>query len=348
MSHVMHTYKRLPVTFERGEGCWLWDKQGKRYLDALAGIAVCGVGYSHPRLVKAISEQAARLVHTSNLYEIERQEQLGERLAALSGMDEVFFCNSGCEANEAAIKVARLYGHGKGIDAPAIIVLEKAFHGRTIATLSATGSRKVQAGFEPLVPGFIHHHQPHAFKDVFAHLPVAEASEAASRLAADLVGRMVENEDPETVAAIIVEPMSISAAGFVVPHDAYYRRLREICDKHHVLLIYDEIITGFGRLGEWFGANFYGVAPDLLCVGKGMGGGYVPISAVIVAGQVWEAFLGDPAERREFHHGHTFAGNPVASAAGCAAIDEMEARDLPGNAKAQGAYVRSQIGRAHV
>ena len=147
----------------------------------------------------------------------------------------------------------------------------------------------------------------------------------------------------ETVAAIIVEPMSISAAGFVVPHDAYYRRLREICDKHHVLLIYDEIITGFGRLGEWFGANFYGVAPDLLCVGKGMGGGYVPISAVIVAGQVWEAFLGDPAERREFHHGHTFAGNPVASAAGCAAIDEMEARDLPGNAKAQGAYVRSRL-----
>ena len=155
MSHVMHTYKRLPVTFERGEGCWLWDKQGKRYLDALAGIAVCGVGHSHPRLVKAISEQAAQLVHTSNLYEIERQEQLGDRLAAISGMDEVFFCNSGCEANEAAIKVARLYGHGKGIDTPAIIVLEKAFHGRTIATLSATGSRKVQAGFEPLVPGFV-------------------------------------------------------------------------------------------------------------------------------------------------------------------------------------------------
>ena len=155
MSHVMNTYKRLPVAFERGEGCWLWDKQGKRYLDALAGIAVVGIGHSHPRFVQALTAQAAKLVHTSNIYEIEHQEALGARLAAISGMDEIFFCNSGCEANEAAIKIARLYGHHKGIEMPAIIVMEKAFHGRTIATLSATGSRKVQAGFEPLVPGFV-------------------------------------------------------------------------------------------------------------------------------------------------------------------------------------------------
>ena len=155
MTHVMNTYKRLPVALERGEGCWVLDKNGKRYSDAQSGIAVCGLGHSHPRLVRAITAQAGKLIHTSNLYEIDLQEQLADRLAAISGMSEVFFCNSGCEANEAAIKIARLYGHRKNVEMPAIVVLEKAFHGRTIATLSATGSRKVQAGFEPLVPGFV-------------------------------------------------------------------------------------------------------------------------------------------------------------------------------------------------
>jgi hypothetical protein len=206
MSHVMNTYARLPVAFERGEGAWLWDTQGKRYLDALAGIAVCGVGHSHPRLTAVLREQLGRLVHTSNLYEITLQERLADRLAQLSGMDSVFFCNSGCEANEAAIKLARYYGHQKNIEAPAIVVMEKAFHGRTIATLSATGSRKVQAGFEPLVAGFVRV----PFDDLDAARRVAESN--------------------RSVVAVMVELIQ-GEGGINVCHPGYLRGLREICNE---------------------------------------------------------------------------------------------------------------------
>ena len=308
MSHVMHTYKRLPVTFERGEGCWLWDKQGKRYLDALAGIAVCGVGHSHPRLVKAISEQAAQLVHTSNLYEIERQEQLGDRLAAISGMDEVFFCNSGCEANEAAIKVARLYGHGKGIDTPAIIVLEKAFHGRTIATLSATGSRKVQAGFEPLVPGFVRV----PFDDLAAVRKVASNN--------------------HNVVAVLVELIQ-GEGGINICHDDYLQGLREICDANGWLLMLDEVQSGIGRTGKWFAFQHSGVKPDVMTLAKGLASG-VPIGACMVSGRATSVF-------KPGNHGSTFGGNPLACAAALATLSIIEDEKLMANAVAIGEFINS-------
>ena len=310
MSHVMHTYKRLPVTFERGEGCWLWDKQGKRYLDALAGIAVCGVGHSHPRLVKAISEQAARLVHTSNLYEIERQEQLGERLAALSGMDEAFFCNSGCEANEAAIKVARLYGHGNGIDAPAIIVLEKAFHGRTIATLSATGSRKVQAGFEPLVPGFVRV----PFDDLAAVRKVAENN--------------------HNVVAVLVELIQ-GEGGINICHDDYLNGLREICDANGWLLMLDEVQSGIGRTGKWFAFQHSGVKPDVMTLAKGLASG-VPIGACLTAGPATGVF-------KPGNHGSTFGGNPLACAAALETLAIIEDEKLMANAIAMGEFIHAGL-----
>ncbi len=308
MSHVMHTYKRLPVTFERGEGCWLWDKQGKRYLDALAGIAVCGVGHSHPRLVKTISEQAAQLVHTSNLYEIERQEQLGDRLAAISGMDEVFFCNSGCEANEAAIKVARLYGHGKGIDTPAIIVLEKAFHGRTIATLSATGSRKVQAGFEPLVPGFVRV----PFDDLAAVRKVASNN--------------------HNVVAVLVELIQ-GEGGINICHDDYLQGLREICDANGWLLMLDEVQSGIGRTGKWFAFQHSGVKPDVMTLAKGLASG-VPIGACMVSGRATGVF-------KPGNHGSTFGGNPLACAAALATLSIIEDEKLMANAVAIGEFINS-------
>ena len=310
MSHVMHTYKRLPVTFERGEGCWLWDKQGKRYLDALAGIAVCGVGHSHPRLVKAISEQAAKLIHTSNLYEIERQEQLGDRLAALSGMDEVFFCNSGCEANEAAIKLARLYGHHKGIDAPAIIVLEKAFHGRTIATLSATGSRKVQAGFEPLVPGFVRV----PFDDLAAVKKVAENN--------------------RNVVAVLVELIQ-GEGGINICHDGYLNGLREICDANNWLLMLDEVQSGIGRTGKWFAFQHSGVKPDVMTLAKGLASG-VPIGACIAAGPAAGVF-------KPGNHGSTFGGNPLACAAALETLAIIDDEKLMANAVAIGDFISAGL-----
>jgi acetylornithine aminotransferase len=310
MSHVMHTYKRLPVTFERGEGCWLWDKQGKRYLDALAGIAVCGVGHSHPRLVKAICEQASRLVHTSNLYEIERQEQLGERLAAISGMDEVFFCNSGCEANEAAIKLARLYGHHKGIAAPAIIVLEKAFHGRTIATLSATGSRKVQAGFEPLVPGFV-------------RVPFDDLA-AVKKVAAN-------NHD---VVAVLVELIQ-GEGGINICHDGYLNGLREICDANGWLLMLDEVQSGIGRTGKWFAFQHSGVKPDVMTLAKGLASG-VPIGACLAAGPAAGVF-------KPGNHGSTFGGNPLACAAALETLAIIEDDKLMANAVAIGDYIHAGL-----
>ncbi len=313
MSHVMHTYKRLPVAFERGEGCWLWDKQGKRYLDALAGIAVCGVGHSHPRLVKAICEQAAKLIHTSNLYEIERQEQLGERLAAISGMDEVFFCNSGCEANEAAIKLARLYGHHKGIDAPAIIVLEKAFHGRTIATLSATGSRKVQAGFEPLVPGFVRV----PFDDLAAVRKVAQNN--------------------RNVVAVLVELIQ-GEGGINICHDGYLNGLREICDANGWLLMLDEVQSGIGRTGKWFAFQHSGVKPDVMTLAKGLASG-VPIGACLAAGPAAGVF-------KPGNHGSTFGGNPLACAAALETLAIIDDEKLMANAVAIGEFIHDGLRNA--
>ncbi len=305
MSHLMNTYARQPVSFVKGEGVWLYDAEGNRYLDALAGVAVNGLGHAHPKLVKAISEQAAKLIHVSNVYHINEQEQLADKLCEISGMDKVFFCNSGCEANEASIKLARLYGHNKGIKNPEIIVMEKAFHGRTLATLSATGNRKTQAGFEPLVSGFV-------------RVPYDDV-EAVKQVA-------VNNPN---VVAILVEPVQ-GEGGINIPHDAkgYLEQLRAICDANGWLLMVDEVQTGIGRSGTWFAFQHTNILPDVMSLAKGLGSG-VPIGACVARGVAAETFTYGK-------HGSTFGGNPLATAAGIATLSIIEEDDLRAHAKAMG------------
>ncbi len=244
--HIMSTYNRLPIQFQRGEGIWLWDNENRQYLDALSGIAVCGLGHAHPAVTRAISEQAGLLVHTSNLYGIALQEQLADTLCELSAMDRVFFSNSGAEANEAAIKIARLYGHSRGIDNPAIIVMEKSFHGRTLATLTATGNRKVQAGFEPLVQGFIRV----PYNDLDAIRTVAANS--------------------NNVVAVLVEPIQ-GEGGINIPDDDYLQGIRRLCDDNHWLMMLDEIQSGMGRTGKWFAWQHSDCAARCRHPGEGTG-----------------------------------------------------------------------------
>jgi acetylornithine aminotransferase len=311
----MTTYGRQPVTFVRGEGVWLWDTQGKRYLDALAGVAVNGLGHAHPGLTAAICDQAGRLIHVSNIYQIAEQSRLADRLSKLSGMDRVFFCNSGCEANEAAIKLARLHGHGKGIENPAIVVMDKAFHGRTMATLSATGNRKVQAGFEPLVSGFVRV----PFDDLDAVRQIAEHN--------------------PNVVAVLVEPVQ-GEGGINIPHDGagYLRGLREICDAQGWLLMLDEVQSGIGRTGAWFSFQHTGIVPDVMTLAKGLGSG-VPIGACLAKGAAAEVFT--PGK-----HGSTFGGNPLACAAALATLDAIEQEKLRENAETIGNYICDAIRQA--
>ncbi|MEY4598673.1 MAG: hypothetical protein RLZZ445_1470 [Pseudomonadota bacterium] len=313
MSHVMNTYGRLPVAFERGEGVWLWDTQGKRYLDALAGVAVNAVGHSHPKLVAALREQIGKLIHTSNIYQIAAQEKLADRIVAASGMDKVFFCNSGAEANEAAIKLARYYGHKKGVENPAVVVLEKSFHGRTMATLSATGSRKVQAGFEPLMTGFVRV----PFNDLEAVRRVADSN--------------------RNVVAILAELVQ-GEGGVSVCGDGYLKGLREICDAHGWLLMLDEVQTGMARTGKMFAFQHYGVIPDVMSLAKGLGGG-VPIGASVARGEA--ATLFQPGS-----HGSTFGGNPLACTAALATLDIIESEGLCKNADEIGSRIRANLQRA--
>ncbi|ATE60435.1 aspartate aminotransferase family protein [Thauera sinica] len=313
MSHVMNTYARLPVAFTHGEGVWIYDETGKRYLDALSGIAVNTLGHNHPRLVKAIAEQAGRLLHTSNLYRIPLQERLADRLAELSGMDEVFFGNSGAEANEGAIKLARMYGHGKGIELPHVIVMENAFHGRTLATLSATGNRKAQAGFEPLVPGFVRV----PYKDI----------EAIRHVAAH----------DHSVVAVMLEVIQ-GEGGVNMVNDAYLRDVRAICDEHGWLLICDEVQCGIGRTGVWFGWQHAGVKPDVMTLAKGLGSG-VPIGAVLTAGRAAGLF-------KPGNHGSTFGGNPLVCAAALATLDTIVDDGLMDNAVKVGEAIRSGMAEA--
>ncbi|GAB4299568.1 MAG: aspartate aminotransferase family protein [Thiohalomonadaceae bacterium] len=297
---LMTTYARLPVTFTKGEGAWLWDSNGKKYLDSVAGVAVCGLGHAHPQVAEALCRQARTLVHTSNLYGIANQQALGERLVRAAGMDRVFFSNSGAEANEAAIKLARLYGHQKGIDTPLIIVAEGSFHGRTLATLSATGNRKVQAGFEPLVTGFVRV----PYNDIEAIRTVAKNS----------VG----------VVAILIEPVQ-GEGGVQVPTEGYLRDIRELCDQHGWLMMLDEIQTGMGRTGEMFAFQHEGIKPDVMTLAKGLGNG-MPIGACLARGTAAELF-------KPGNHGSTFGGNPLACAAGLAVLDVLEQNDLPTRAE---------------
>ena len=307
---LMSTYARLPVTFERGEGPWLWDASGQRYLDALSGIAVCGLGHAHPAVARAVCEQAGRLVHTSNLYGIALQERLGERLTALADMDRAFFCNSGAEANEAAIKLARLHGHKKGIDNPAIVVAENSFHGRTLATLSATGNRKAQAGFEPLVKGFLRvpYDDPEALETVAKN-----------------------NRD---VAAVLIEPVQ-GEGGIRVPDPDYLEVVRGLCDAHGWLLMLDEVQTGMGRTGALFAYQHTSAVPDVVTLAKGLANG-VPVGACLARGEAAELF--QPGS-----HASTFGGNPLACAASLAVLDTLVEEQLMDRAGALGRRLRDGL-----
>lgn len=303
---LMNTYNRLSVSFERGEGSWLYDTNGNKYLDALSGIAVCGLGHAHPAVTQAISEQAGKLVHTSNLYSIPLQEKLGARLTELSGLDKVFFANSGAEANEAAIKIARKFGHAKGVENPAIVVMEGAFHGRTMATLSATGNRAAQAGFEPLVAGFIRA----PFNDV----------EAIKSIAAN----------NKNVVAIFVEPIQ-GESGIQIPDANYLADLRDICDEQDWLLMLDEVQTGNGRTGRYFAYQHTVVVPDVITTAKGLGNGF-PIGACIAKGRAAEIFA--PGS-----HGSTFGGTPLACAAALAVTETIEKENLCARAESLGQHL---------
>jgi acetylornithine/N-succinyldiaminopimelate aminotransferase len=308
--HLMATYNRLPVQFAKGDGVWLWDSEHRQYLDAISGIAVCGLGHAHPAVTKALCEQAATLVHTSNLYGITLQAQLADRLCDLAGMERAFFCNSGAEANEAAIKIARLYGHSKGITCPAIIVMEQSFHGRTLATLTATGNRRIQAGFEPLVRGFIR--VPYNDLDAI---------------------RTVAGNNSDTVA-VLVEPVQ-GEGGINVPDSGYLDGIRELCNANGWLMMLDEIQTGVGRTGEWFAWQHSDARPDVITLAKALGNG-VPIGACLAQGTAAEVM--QPGK-----HGTTFGGNPLACRAGIAVLEAMTRDDLVSRAAELGEHMRAGL-----
>jgi acetylornithine aminotransferase len=314
----MNTYARQPVAFVRGEGVWLWDEAGKKYLDALAGIAVNTLGYAHPRFLKAINERVkSGVIHTSNLFRIPDQEAAADRVAGITGLDEVFFCNSGLDATEASIKVARKYGHDQGIAEPAIIVMEKAFHGRSLATLSATGSRKVQAGFEPLVQGFV-------------RVPLNDL---------DAVRQVAANN--RNVSAVLIEPIQ-GEGGINVSRMDYLRGLKQICDEKGWLFISDEVQCGLGRTGKWFVYQHAGVMPDVVALAKGLASG-VPVGACVVGGRAKGVF-------KPGNHGSTFGGNPLAMTAVVTTLDTVEEEGLLANSTKVGgqimASLRDQVGAA--
>ncbi|MEJ2693664.1 MAG: aspartate aminotransferase family protein [Candidatus Thiodiazotropha sp.] len=311
---LMTTYNRLPLAFERGEGPWLWDTEGRRYLDAITGIAVCGLGHAHPRVREALCDQASTLLHTSNIYRITHQETLGERLCNLAGMDRVFFANSGAEANEAAIKIARLHGNRQGVRNPAIIVMEQSFHGRTLATLSATGSRKVQAGFEPLVQGFVRV----PYNDIQAIEDIATKD--------------------NSVVAVLVEPIQ-GEGGVNIPDADYLDRVRDICDRNGWLMMLDEIQTGMGRTGRLFAHQHNGILPDVMTLAKGLGNG-MPIGACLARGPAAEIFA--PG-----NHGSTFGGNPLACRVGISVLDTIEMEGLADRAATLGARMLEGL-RSHL
>lgn len=287
----MQNYARLPVAFTKGTGPWLWDTQGKKYLDAIGGIAVCGLGHAHPAVAKAICEQANILLHTSNVYQVSLQAELAQRLCKLSQMDTAFFCNSGAEANEAAIKLARLYGHQQNIATPHIIVMDGSFHGRTMATLTASGNRKIQAGFEPLVQGFL--------RVPYDDIPAVET--------------IAKNH--KEVVAILVEPIT-GEGGVRIPAADYLNKLREICDSKGWLLMLDEIQTGMARTGKMFAHQYNGILPDVMTLAKSLGNG-VPIGACLARGKAASLFT--PGT-----HGSTFGGNLLACRAAMAVLDVLE------------------------
>ena len=308
MNHVMNTYGRMPVNFVSGNGSYLEDTEGKRYLDGLTGIAVCGLGHAHPHVAQAIAKQASTLIHTSNLYEIPLQTALAERLCRKSGMDNVFFSNSGAEANEAAIKLARLKGNNKGIKSPCIVVVDGSFHGRTMATLTATGNRKVHAGFEPLLSGFVRA----PFNDI------------------DAIENIASNNP--NVVGLLVEPI-LGEGGIHIPKTGYLAALRKICDQYDWLMMVDEVQTGNARTGKYFAFQHEGIMPDVVTTAKGLGNG-MPIGACLAHGEAASLFV--PG-----NHGSTFGGNPLACAAAHAVIDVIEQENLEERALVLGERIQA-------
>ncbi|MFZ2169640.1 MAG: aspartate aminotransferase family protein [Methylococcaceae bacterium] len=319
-SHIMPTYKRLPITFERGEGAWLLDENNNRYLDAISGIAVCNLGHAHPAIHKAICAQSEKLLHTSNIYQIAAQERLADKLTEKSGMDNVFFCNSGAEANEAAIKLARKFGHEKGVENPAIIVMEKSFHGRTLATLSATGNSKIQQGFAPLVEGFV-------------------------RVPYNNIGAIEQAiEQNKNIVALLVEPIQ-GEGGVNIPSADYLNRIRSLCDQHELLMMLDEIQTGIGRTGKFLAFQHNNILPDVCTLAKALGNG-VPIGACLARGKAAQ-LLGAGA------HGSTFGGNPLACSAALAVLATLEKENLAELAQQKGqsicaGFVERLQGNKHI
>ena len=310
-AHLMQTYAPQPVAFARGEGAWLWDTEGRKYLDALAGIAVNGLGHGHPVLTRAIAEQAARLIHTSNLFRVAEQERLAGRLCALSGMDNAFFTNSGSESNECAIKLARLHAHQRGIENASIVVMEKAWHGRTLATLSATGSRKAQAGFEPLMGGFV-------------RVPYNDF-EAIERVSSNA-----------SIVAVLMEVLQ-GEGGIHVADQEYLRRLRGICDQKQWLLMIDEVQSGIGRTGKWFAHQWAGITPDVMSLAKGLGSG-VPIGACLARGAAAKVF-------KPGNHGTTFGGGPLVCVAGLTTLEVIEKDGLLEHAARMGEVIQGGLKR---
>lgn len=310
MNSLMTTYARKDITFTKGDGVWLWDQNSTKYLDALSGIAVCGLGHSHPEITQAISQQAGTLIHTSNIYRIDQQEKLGAKLCNISQMERVFFSNSGAEANEAAIKLARLYGHSKNIDNPCVIVFDNSFHGRTMATLTATGNRKAHAGFEPLVSGFIRA----PFNDI------------------EMVKQICASNN--NVCAILVEPIQ-GEGGIQVPEENYLNALRQICDKHDLLLMLDEVQTGNGRTGKWFAFQHQQIIPDVITTAKGLGNG-MPIGACLATGKASQLFT--PGA-----HGSTFGGNPLVCATALQVLKTIDEDALLANARNMGELIVTQL-----
>jgi acetylornithine/N-succinyldiaminopimelate aminotransferase len=311
--HVMNTYGRLPIALSHGQGCRVWDVNGKSYLDALGGIAVNTLGHNHPQLVPALQDQISKIIHCCNYYHVPNQEVLAKKLVELSGMDNVFFCSTGLEANEAALKLARKFGHDKGIDRPEIVVYEKAFHGRSIATLSATGNTKIQAGFEPLVEGFI-------------RVPLN-----------DLAALKQATAGNPNVVAVFFE--AIQGEGGVNPmHLDYLRELRTLCDERDWLMMVDEVQCGMGRTGKWFAHQWAGIVPDVMPLAKGLGSG-VPVGAVVAGTKAANIF-------KPGNHGTTFGGNPLAMRAGVETIRIMEADGLLVNAAEVGAHLKNGLSTA--
>ena len=311
---LMPTYARLPVTFEKGQGAWLWDTNGKRYLDALSGIGVCGLGHAHPAVAATLSQQGSTLIHTSNLYHIPQQQQLADELMRLSGMEQAFFTNSGAESCEAAIKIARLYGHKKGISSPAIVVAEGSFHGRTLATLSAaTGNRKIQAGFEPLVQGFIRA----KFNDLDELREIAKNSSDA--------------------VAILIEPIQ-GEGGINVPDDNYLNAVRELCDEYGWLMMLDEVQTGICRTGKWFAWQHSDIKPDVATLAKGLGNGF-PVGACLVQGPAANVF-------QPGNHGSTYGGNPLACSVALTVLKTIEDEQLVARTEQLGKRIRENLKQA--